>query len=174
MKINKVFSKGMNWVLAGIISMLGFAGCEDKYGMTEYGSPHADYTIKGVVVNKATGKPVKGIRVGYSPEFWATAMYGVIPAPYQPKNRVHVTTDAKGEFKLTDRFHDGEFQTVNDKPVLPVYVEDIDGEENGSFQPEYLQVDITEAERGGKPKNWYAGEYSINVNVELTETGENQ
>ena len=173
MKTKKTIIRGINWILASIISMLGFVGCE-KVGVEEYGTPHADYTIKGAVVDKTTGKPITGIRVGYSPKYWAIAEYGVIPTPYTPK--AHVLTDAKGEFKLTSQFDVGEYQLVNGNPILPVYIEDIDGEENGLFQSEYLQVDFIDAEHSGKPKGWHDGEYTVTVNVELTnaEDVENQ
>jgi len=172
MKIDRrTFIKKMNCGLAGIIGLLGFAGCNKnengKDYPVEYGSPHADYTVKGAVVNKTNGKPIKGIRVGYICAFCPVPEYGVIPTPYQLKS--HVLTDAKGEFKLTGSFGIGEFQIIDNKPTLPVSVEDIDGEENGLFQSEYLQVDFSKAERSGKPKSWYEGEYTVNLNVELTE-----
>ena len=159
MKINQVFITGVNWALAGIISMLGFSGC-DKIGTEEYGTPHADYTVKGAVVDKVTGKPIEGIRVGlgHIPYLGPMPMYGTLPTPYQPK--VHVLTDLKGEFKLTDRF--------NAVQTLSVFVDDIDGEENGLFQSEYLQVDFSNAVQSGKPKGWYEGEYTVNVNVDLS------
>jgi len=170
MKTNKAFIKGINWLLAAIISMLGFAGC-DTIGADEYGTPYADYTVKGAVVDKATGKPIVGIRVGYSAEKYYGVMYGPPSVNYKPK--AHVLTNAKGEFKLTDRFDIGEFQLIDDVPTLPVWVEDIDGEENGLFQSEYIQVDFSDAKHSGKSKGWYNGEYTINVDVELTEI-ENQ
>jgi putative lipoprotein (rSAM/lipoprotein system) len=173
MQINRrTFIKRINWALAGIIGMLGFGGC-DKIGEEEpiicmYGSPHADYTVKGTVTNKATGKPIEGIRVGYSPEFGGVYMYGVIPTSFQPKK--HVLTDEKGEFKLTDSFHSGEYQIIDNKQILTVYVEDIDGEENGLYQSEIVEVDFSKAEQTGKPDRWYNGEFTVNnVNVELTE-----
>jgi len=161
----RAFIKKMNWGLAGIIGMLGFGGCEKIIfsGAKEYASPHADYTVKGTVVNKANGKPIQGIRVGYSCGNCVMAEYGVIPTPYQPKTKAHVLTDAKGEFKLTDSF----FPEKNLK--LPVHVEDIDGEKNGSFQPEYLQVDFSNAVHSGQSKGWDEGEYTVNINVGLTE-----
>ena len=169
MKTNRrEFIKRMNWGLAGMIGMLGFAGC-DKIGRVEYGTPHADYTVKGKVVNKATGNPIEGIRVGYSCEFCGGLMYGGLPTPYKPK--AHVLTNAKGEFKLKDRFDAGEYQMIGNNPIIPVYVEDIDGEKNGSFQTEYLEVDFSNAEHSGKSKSWYKGEYTVTVNVELTEIG---
>ena len=166
MKTNKAFIKGINWVLAAIISMLGFAGC-DSIGADEYGTPYADYTIKGVVVNKATGKPIAGIRVRYEPESRVYPMYGTVPAPYTPK--AHVLTNSKGEFKLTDNVCTGEYRMIDGVLMLRVSVEDIDGEENGLFQSEYLQVDFSKAEHSGKPKSLYNGEYTVNINVELTE-----
>ena len=145
----RAFIKKMNWSLAGIIGLLGFASCEkDNQGTV--------YTVKGTVVNKANGKPIKGIRVGYSgaPYIGPYSMYGTLPAPYVPK--AHVLTDTKGEFTLTDSFQDDEIQIIENKPTLPVFVDDIDGEENGLFQNEYLQVDMS----GGK---------TATINVELTE-----
>ena len=144
MKKSKTFLKSVNWVLAGVLGLLGFAGCS-KIGPDAYGTLLLDYTVKGTVVNKADGKPIKGIRVGYSPEFWAVPEYGTLPAPFVPKLKVHVLTDAKGGFTLTDSFVSGEFQIIDNKPVLLLYVEDIDGEENGWFQSEIIPVDFSKA-----------------------------
>jgi putative lipoprotein (rSAM/lipoprotein system) len=163
MKIDRrTFIKKMNWGLASIIGLLGFGGCEIIYPKVEYGVPHADYTVKGVVSNKATKKPIEGIRVGYGCQSCPQSEYGVIPTPYQPK--AHVLTNAKGEFKLTD----STFPEKNLK--LPVYVEDLDGEENGLFETEILEVDFSKAEQTKKSKSWYEGEYTVTLNVELTET----
>jgi len=158
----KAFIKKMNWTLAGIIGLLGFAGCEkgnenEDIIMLEYGVPPANYTVKGAVVNKATGKPIAGIRVGmgYDTEPRIVPMYGVPTTPYVTKSSV--LTNAKGEFILTDRFHDREFQIDNNSRTLPVFVTDVDGEKNGLFQSEFLQVDF--------PR----GTYTVTKNVELTE-----
>jgi len=166
MNINRrTFLKRMNWTLAGIIGMLGFSGC-DKIGIgsVEYGVPHSDLTVKGAVVNKATGKPIEGIRVGYSCEFCTGTMYGVIPAPYKPK--AHVMTNAKGEFKLTERSYNLQ---SNENGQIPVFVEDINNEENRLYQSEYLEVDFSKGEHSGKSTHWYEGEYTVALNVELTE-----
>ncbi|MCL2738323.1 MAG: radical SAM-associated putative lipoprotein [Bacteroidales bacterium] len=165
MSTKKVFLKGVNWALAAIITMLGFAGC-NKIGVDEYGTPHADFTVKGAVVDKVTGKPIKGIRVGYSPHFRVVPMYGVIPTPYQPK--AHVLTNDKGEFVLRDKFYTSEFYLMDNAPTLFVSVEDIDGALNGWYGSEYLQVDFSKAPLSGKPKGWYEGEYTVTKNIELT------
>ena len=162
MKINRAFIKGTNWALAGLITMLGFVGCKKIIETSvEYGTPYSDYTVKGSVVNKATGKPILGIRVGYSSAFEGAQKYGTMPTPYQPK--ASVITDEKGEFKLTESI----FPYLNKTDY--VYVDDIDGEENGLFQSDTLQVDFSNAEQTQKPNGWYEGEYTVNVKVELSE-----
>ena len=168
MKINRTFIKGANWALAGLISLLGFTNCEKELSPSvEYGTPNADYTVKGKVVNKATGKAIEGIRVAYNPEVYSGTLYGVPTAPYKPK--YYVITNAKGEYKLTEKLSISEIQFIGNSPLLPVYVEDIDGEKNGLFQSETIQVDFKSAEKTGKPKGWYDGEYTVTLNVEMTE-----
>ncbi|MDR2683705.1 MAG: radical SAM-associated putative lipoprotein [Dysgonamonadaceae bacterium] len=161
--------KVANGILAGILTVLGFSSCEDignGNGRVEYGTPNADYTVKGTVVDKASKKPVKGIRVGYSPAPRIVPMYGVIPTEYM--ERASTTTDDKGEFKITENLFPGEENPVS------VYIEDIDGEENGSFVSDTLMIDFRNANQTGKKDNWYQGEYTVTVNVELTEQETNE
>ena len=129
--------------------MLGFASCEKE-------NSGKIYTVKGTVVNKATKNPIKGIRVGYSPDYTTIIMpmYGTLPAPYVPK--AHVLTDTKGKFIFTDSFQDDEIHIIENKPTLSVWVEDIDGEKNGRFQNEHLQVDMS-------------GRKTVTITVEMTE-----
>jgi putative lipoprotein (rSAM/lipoprotein system) len=167
----KKIIKTTNWILAGCLSLLGFVSCTKAlvlYGvpddiLPEYGTPNADYTVKGAVVNKVTGKPIKGIRVGYSSENLVTE-YGVIQQSYSQSP--YVLTNEEGEFKLTNNIF-----PVNE---IPVFVEDIDGEENGLFQSEQIQVDFTKAEHTKKGDRWYSGEYTVTMNVELTEMKEDE
>jgi len=166
MKINRAFIKGTNWALAGLLSLLGFSGCDNFDQKVEYGSPNADYTVKGTVVNKADGKPIEGIRIGYNSTQMITTMYGVPSVPYVPK--APVSTNTKGEFKLKDNFFYDGFQS-EENGIIPIYVEDIDGEQNGLFESKVLEIDFKEAEHSGKSKTWYKGEYIVNVKVELTE-----
>ena len=156
MKTNRrVFIKKLNWTLAGIIGMLGFSGCkkdsEENELVCEYGTPHADYTVKGAVINKSTGTPIEGIRVEYTTT-------DASPPMFNPPN--HVLTNTKGEYKLTNRFFPHENLT------LPIAVEDVNG---SLYQSEILQVNFKDAEHSGKPTHWYKGEYTVNMNIELTE-----
>lgn len=161
MAIKKSFFRMFNLFLASLLALFGFNNCNN--GVVEYGVPNADYTIKGTVVNKADTKPIKGIRIGFSrayPE--PILMYGVMPQPYRSIKAD--TTDTSGTYKLSDNFSVGEIQDN----ILPVYVQDIDGTENGEFNDTIITVDYENVKKTGKSTNWYEGEYSVDVKVELT------
>ena len=169
MKMKKIFIKCTNWILAGIMGLLGFAGCDrtdvPEYGVpyVEYGVPSATYTVKGAVVNEATGASIAGIRVGYYPEVWDEEAFGT-ESEYYWESNAHVITNANGGFTLTSDFFD-----YGKNLVLPVYVEDIDGEENGSFQSKKVDVDFKNAVQSGTTGNWYGGEYTVTTNIQLAE-----
>jgi len=162
MKIKKLFIKYVNWILASLISMLGFAGCYRIFeSPKEYGTPHADYTVKGAIVNEADGGPITGIRVGYFPDVWDEDVFG--PPSVYYGSKAYVITDTNGEFKLTAN------SSRNSNNTIPVYVEDIDGEENSLFQPKMAEVDFINAVHSGKPGHWYDGEYTVTAIIQLTE-----
>ncbi len=161
MAIQKSFIRVFNVFLATLLALFGFSNCDNA--VVEYGVPNADYTVKGTVVDKADAKPIKGIRVGFIrvyPE--PILMYGVMPQPYRSLKAD--TTDVNGAYKMSDKFTIGEIQDN----ILPVFVQDIDGAENGSYNDTVLNVDFENAIRTGKAKNWYDGEYSLEMKVELT------
>ncbi|MDR1723361.1 MAG: radical SAM-associated putative lipoprotein [Tannerella sp.] len=159
--------KGTNWALAGILTVLGFNSCDifNSEEPVEYGSPNADYTVKGKVVNKANGKAIKGIKVEYTSP--VVPEYGAPSTSYQYLEK-SVVTDDNGNFKLT----------ANDFPGViasqPVYISDIDGEANGSFADTTVVVDFKTAEQTKKGSNWYSGEYTVNLDVELREISKDE
>jgi putative lipoprotein (rSAM/lipoprotein system) len=164
MKINKTLLKAINWALTGLLVLLGFSNCES---MEEYGVPNADYTLKGKITDKANAKPIKGIRVGYGKIYEGPiTMYGVAPLPY--RTYLADTTNMEGEYKLSDNF------SVSEIPAdeIPVYVQDIDGNENGLYRDTVLQVNFENAKQSGKQKGWYNGEYSLDINIELNKQEE--
>lgn len=160
MAIRKSVIRGINVVLATLLTLLGFSKCTEPE--VEYGVPNADYTVKGIVIDKTDAKPIKGIRIGFSrvyPE--PVLMYGVMPQPYRSIKAD--TTDINGAYKLSDNFSVGEIEDN----ILTVYVQDIDGAENGSFNDTILNVDFENVKKTGKSTNWYDGEYSLDVNIQL-------
>jgi putative lipoprotein (rSAM/lipoprotein system) len=159
MKKRNTFFKTLNIVLTGLLAIFGFSNCEPRM---EYGTPNADYTVKGKVLNKVDSKPVKGIRVGYRPFPGAVTMYGVLPMPYTLM--AADTTDTAGDYKVKENFMPG---ILNEKEV-PVYIQDIDGTENGLFQDTTINVNFENAVKTGKRTDWYDGELTIELEVKLT------
>lgn len=161
MAIRKSFIRRINTLLAAILTLLGFSNCAEP--LVEYGVPNADYTVKGIVIDKANTKPIKGIRIGFTRIYSEPiTMYGVMPQPYRSIKAD--TTDMNGAYKLSDNFSVGEIQDN----ILPVYVEDIDGTENGLYNDTVLSIDFEKAKHTGKTRNWYDGEFTVDVNIELT------
>jgi putative lipoprotein (rSAM/lipoprotein system) len=159
MKINyRPLIKGTNWALVGILGLLGFSGCEKIVNGNDevmYGVPWASKAIKGAVVNKADGKPIEGIRIDLVTDNieWLEG---------QKKESWVATTDAKGEFKLSDTL------------VETIAITDIDGEKNGSFASDTLKVSFDKAEIIGGRGGWFQGELTATVKVELKEKKANE
>ncbi|ODT55961.1 MAG: hypothetical protein ABT12_01395 [Paludibacter sp. SCN 51-9] len=147
-----------NALLAALLAVFGFSNCDEP--RVEYGTPNADYTVRGKVVDKVNQQPVKGIRVSYSTSR-PILMYGVIPTPYRPL--ATDTSQVDGTYKVSQRISAGELQNN----MLPVYVEDIDGDENGLYRDTTIVVDFENAVRSGKKKGWYDGERTVELKVEL-------
>ena len=166
MKMKKFLMKGTNWVLAGIIGLFGFTGCkqdEDLGSMrVEYGTPYAKYTVIGSVADEATGKPIAGIRVGYYPEVWDDDAFGPEPEHYGGGSNAYVKTNTNGRFKLTSTI-------VLAPNIIPVYIEDIDGEENGSFRSKMVEVNFKYSINDGNSNLLYHGEYTTTKTIKLTE-----
>ena len=138
-KIIKFWDK----IIVVLLGVLGISVAFHSCMKTEYGVPHADYEIKGIVTNKETSKPIQNIQVVHQ--------------------RYHDTTytnsDGKYTFIYNSNLLDG----------LHLVVEDIDGEANGGeFDTKEIDIKITQADQVKKGKeNWDWGKYVKTVNIEL-------
>lgn len=161
MAIKKSFIRGINFVLATLLTLFGFNKCTEPE--VEYGVPNADYTIKGTVVDKADAKPIKGIRIGFTRYYSEpVVMYGVMPQPY--RSNAADTTTVAGSYELSDNFI-----PVED---INIYVQDIDGTENGLYKDTVINVDMKNATKSGKATNWYEGKFTKVQNIELNRKSE--
>ena len=159
----RTWTKGMNWFWAALLGLLGFSGCE-KASAPEYGLPPTEYvTVKGSVGDKATGKPIRGIRVMWRglrpdyPEGAAIPMYGIPPANYFPLLG-QTLTEATGGFRLAGEADAEDIETKDGRRMVSLSIEDIDGAANGTFRSAWLTVDLDTNN-------------TATVQVELTETG---
>ncbi|MBR6077598.1 MAG: radical SAM-associated putative lipoprotein, partial [Paludibacteraceae bacterium] len=110
----------------------------------EYGAPHADYKISGVVTDEA-GNPVKGIKTTFLNQNYAVKSD---------------SSDASGKYELNVRSYP---MLTGDK----LAVEDVDGAENGEFQTDTLDLSKAEPVRVKKGSGWYEGAFEVSQNVVL-------
>ena len=136
-----------------LLALLGFSGCE-YIGRVEYGCPHADYKLQGTVTDARTKQPVKNIR--------AVFCSGGLDAEYSYKDTLY--TDESGKIE-----RDYPSMTI-DHTRLQVLLEDIDGDENGSYETLLLEKENLPVEQVKKgDKHWYQGSFTITADAELNE-----
>ena len=139
------FNRWYNAVLTALLAMLGYESCSSD-SVEEYGTPNADFQIKGQVTYEG-GIPIPGIRV--------RAPYSYIDG----SDGQSVLTDENGRFEL-DEFHSMLYGRL--------YVEDIDGEDNGGeFQSDTINVWDLPKKEVEKGSGWYEGKFEVNANIRL-------
>lgn len=138
--IRTKFFRGYNAILAGLLSVLGFASCQTD-APVEYGTPNAKFIVNGKVTSVETQQPIKDIQV---------TMQGDT-----------TTTDENGNFQVMDGSGFPTDQTYS------IRFQDIDGESNGNFQDLDTIVEFVNPEFEGGNGHWYEGETSTDFDVEL-------
>jgi len=146
--------RNYNLIITTLMAMLGFAtACDDIIDpKMEYGTPSADFIVKGKVTSKSTGEVVPYVKV-------------VMRADTTPINDVYhfgcdsVMTDANGNYETI----------INDFPgeaVFKLHVEDVDGSVNGSYQSFDTTFTFTDPQYTGGD-GWYEGKTTQELNIEL-------
>ena len=147
--------KGFNWILAGLLSLLGFS--VTSCGATdEYGSPYAEYELKGKV-SDLNGDPIQGIEINYG------GIYNNVLSPS------YISEIYKSPQTQKDGSYDIKFE---DSPmgIVRIIAKDIDGPENGSFETDSIDVKIEGFEGG---KSWFHGKAEVNIpDIKLKEKKE--
>ncbi len=136
--MNRIALKTYAKVLTAFFTLLGtITGCNYFEPRCEYGTPSADFVVKGKVTDKSSQKPITDIRI-------------IHKTGYAPANDT-VKTDANGKFELKFK----EFPGTNHW----IYAEDLDGTENGGlYAPDSLIVNSAQMKRIKKGDgNWYEG-----------------
>lgn len=130
-----------------ILGVIGLVSCEP---MAEYGTPNADFQIKGTITDSVTNAPLKNIRV--IRRFVKNPLYGDT-----------IYTDADGKYNMN--FND--FPV--DNPQFTLKIEDVDGMQNGGeFAGRELITKITSADWvDDGDDNWYYGKAVKNQDIKL-------
>jgi putative lipoprotein (rSAM/lipoprotein system) len=136
----KIFDK----IIIALLAFVGITACSDS--LVEYGSPHADYEIKGTITNRQNSSPIKNIRVVNQRDTYYN-------------DTVYTDNDGKYYFSIND------YNLVNS---VNLKAEDIDGEENGGdFETKEVDITFTNADKIANGSGWYQGKFSKTQNIEL-------
>lgn len=151
-KISTSILKSVNWLLAGLLVLLGFPACGPETDM--YGSPYSKFTIKGKVTNESN-VPIPQIQI--------RSPYGE-GVPYVDT----LYTDSKGKFSYS---FEGFYRSEN----VPLLLSDIDGEQNGgSYAPDSVSVSFKGVDITGGDGGWYLGEATKEVTIVLKKKKEEE
>lgn len=130
---------------ASMLSLLGISSC-DLIMRCEYGTPNADYQIKGKVTDMENN-PIEGILVNNDSIFQTEETY----------------TKADGTFEISFKA----FPPSDDSKIDLTFT-DVDGAENGEFADKTESISVTKTEEGSG--SWYEGLFTANdVTVKMEE-----
>ena len=156
-------------LIGSLLSMLGFSSCDPKSildepdmygpGPVEYGQPYVSYTFKGRAHTKS-GEGIPGIRVVVAPEG--------LEDPYGRKDTLITDAEGRAEQSMRDCW-------AMDLDRAEVKFEDIDGEENGTYDPLVLKKDDLQIEKiGDGDGRWRWADYQVTADVQLPEQQDSQ
>jgi putative lipoprotein (rSAM/lipoprotein system) len=155
-KIKYQCLKKYNTLIVSLISFLGFASsCDIIGGGAMYGTPSADFIVKGKIEATTTNTPIVGIKVEMSKE--RDSDNGKIVMGLD-------TTFSAGR--------DGAY-IVNDKWAFPenqtyqIKFTDIDGTQNGEYETLDTTIVFQDPKFTDGDGHWYNGQVEKELNVKL-------
>lgn len=130
--------KFYNIIIAGLLSLLGFTtSCDPK---AEYGTPHANFIVKGKITSFETNKPIENIQI-----------------TMETNSKL---TNLNGEFELI-------YSDFPEEKTYNLNIRDIDGENNLLYFDKDTIAQFKNPDFSGGDDHWYAGETKINMEIKL-------
>lgn len=135
-----IILKRSNALISALLCLLGFNTACDINGRYEYGTPNADFVVKGTVKSLETNQPVPQIKV----KAGSDSAY----------------SDASGKYEVV-------YKSFPQSQDVLVQFTDADGTSNGVFQPLDTIVKFENPEFEDGSGSWYQGKTEKTVNVSL-------
>jgi len=149
--MKKLFIKPFDKILIILLGFIGFlTGCSlINPPVVEYGVPHADYEVKGIITDSITSVPIQHIQVIITQN---RVYYD------QDLTLVHVDTLARKETDSAGKY-DIQFQSFPlEENTFQIKAEDIDGLANGGdFSPQQKEILFKQSDLTGNKDGWYVG-----------------
>ena len=137
----------MKKFLECILAFLGFAGCNIIGNSEEaYGTPYADFEVKGLVTNGTN--PIENVQISYG----------------EPQYRIYSTPSDTTDFQGNYNFVKGIFPK---KSAFMIVATDL----NGKYESDTIIDTVYNSDFKGKKKKdeWYCGKATKTVNFTLKE-----
>lgn len=174
------FLKLKDWLLMTVMGALGLTACHSTKEAAKqpaepegesvvvkprgdaalmYGVPTMSFVLRGRVID-AQGNPVSGMQVillNDNVDITPDEMHEDNPFVREYIEKASDTTDAEGNFECQMQAFPNENQRV--------IVRDVDGEKNGEYGSQLLEVKFTESEQTEGRKGWYAGMREKDVDI---------
>lgn len=146
--------KKYNALIVFLISVLGFTSASSLLGGCMYGSPSADYIVRGKIEVDKTNNPIAGIKVEMSikKEYETGKVFVGVSSDASENDGTYIVC-ANGEYPVD--------QTCNIKFT------DIDGSQNGDYETLDTTIVFQNPELTGSSGQWDEGETTKEVNVKL-------
>jgi putative lipoprotein (rSAM/lipoprotein system) len=145
-----------------IIALLTFigtlTGCDFIHTPAEYGTPYADFEIKGTVTDSISSAPVQHVRVTVTQDHPYTSHDSAL---------IHIDTLAVKETDSAGKY-DIQFEDFPlEAQTFKVKAEDVDGSANmGEFAPQQKNASFTQSDLSGG-KGWYNGKAVKTIDIKL-------
>lgn len=134
-------------IVAWILTALGlYTSCDIIEPRVEYGTPTADFVIKGNVNDADNLQPIENMAV-------------IRKSSWDPYGNDTAKTDANGNYELNFS------ETAFGPEDMVVYTSDID---NGVYQSDTIRIKAHDLKQIGKRrKNWYNGKFEAKADFKL-------
>jgi putative lipoprotein (rSAM/lipoprotein system) len=148
--------KSYNSIITLLLSFLGFASsCDIWGGRAMYGTPSADFIVKGKVESAGERRPIAGIKVELSKE--VDTENGKIPVDIDHS----VSAETTGAYTVANN---GGFPIDQ---TYKVKFTDIDGALNGEFETLDTTIIFQNPKYTGGDGSWYNGRTEKELNVKM-------
>lgn len=146
--------KSYNAIIAFLISFLGFNSSCEIGGKVMYGTPSADFIVNGKIESKVDHAKIPGIKVELIKE------YNSDGATYSYRLDSAFSAGTDGTYQVAAR----EFP---DDQTFKIHFTDVDGAQNGEFEPLDTTVVFENPKFTNGSGSWYEGETSQVFDVKL-------
>jgi putative lipoprotein (rSAM/lipoprotein system) len=145
--------KALSFYSKILASLFAFTGMATGCFYSKYGTPFADFQVRGYVYSQETDEPIENIEV-------------VVNSIYESNDTIICGVERGGKTDLTG-FYDINMTVIGDSETFRIDYKDIDSTENGYYKDTSIFVTNTHKDYIGGNGEWYNGQVIRNIDIKL-------